>query len=181
MTYFTFIGLLAVTGVRPGEAIRLRTIDFDVVRHTLRIQRCKFSPERVLPIHATVVSALQRYSEARRKLFPDAERLFVNVAGHPLSARRTEKVFKHLVRGIAPRSERGSIRLLDFRHTFASRRISEWSRRKQPLAHHLLLLARYLGHRTFNSTWWYVTSDPIALRHACDRFRDFYAQAQAAR
>jgi hypothetical protein len=42
--------------------------------------------------------------------------------------------------------ERRSVRLMDFRHTFASERISQWSRQSQPIAHHLLLLARYLGH-----------------------------------
>jgi hypothetical protein len=69
---------------------------------------------------------------------------------------------------------------MDFRHTFASQRISEWSRQDQPVAHHLLLLARYLGHRTFNSTWWYVTSEPAALRDASDRFRNFHRQSYAS-
>jgi integrase len=181
LTYTTLIGLLASTGMRPGEALRLHWTDLDVKLCSLRIRRCKFSSERVIPLHSTVVRALQRYVQARRTLFPEGEALFISVTGHPLSARRTEKVFQRLARDIVPRSERGSVRLMDFRHTFASGRISQWSRQKRPVAHHLLLLARYLGHRTFNSTWWYVTADPIALRDACARFRDFHEQAQTAR
>lgn len=180
-TYTTLIGLLASTGMRPGEALRLHWADLDIDRSSLRIRRCKFSPQRVIPLHSTVVRVLQRYIRARRTIFPNGETLFVNAVGHSLSARRTEKVFQRLARGILPHSERGSVRLMDFRHTFASGRISQWSRQKKPVAHHLLLLARYLGHRTFNSTWWYVTADPIALRDACVRFRDFHEQAQTAR
>lgn len=181
LTYATLIGLLASTGMRPGEALRLHWTDLDVGQHTLRIRPCKFSPERVIPLHQTVVRALQRYVRARRTLFPEGETLFVNAVGRPLSARRTEKVFQRLARDIIPRSKRGSVRLMDFRHTFASGRISQWSRQKRPVAHHLLLLARYLGHRTFNSTWWYVTADPIALRDAGVRFRNFHEQAQTAK
>ncbi len=181
LTYTTFIGLLASTGMRPGEALRLHWTDLDVEQATLRIRPCKFSPERVIPLHPTAVRALQRYNRARRTLFPDGKTLFVNARGCPLSARRTEKVFQRLARDIVPRSERCSVRLMDFRHTFASDRISQWSRQRRPVAHHLLLLARYLGHRTFNSTWWYVTADPIALRDAAVRFRHFHEQVPTAR
>ena len=45
---------------------------------------------------------------------------------------------------------------------------------KAPVAHRLLLLSRYLGHRHFISTWWYVSSDPEALRSAAEQFRRFH-------
>jgi integrase len=106
--------------------------------------------------------------------------LFVGKAGRPLSARRTEKIFRRLTQDLVPNSDRRTMRLMDFRHTFASARISQWSRQSQPVAHHLLLLARYLGHRTFNSTWWYVSSDPMALRAASERFRHFHKECHAS-
>jgi hypothetical protein len=43
-----------------------------------------------------------------------------------------------------------------------------------PIAHYLFLLARYLGHRGFKSTWWYVSSDPHSLRYAGNRFFKFH-------
>lgn len=180
LTYETFIGLLASTGIRPGEALRLQCEDLDVEEGTLRIRRCKFSPERVLALHPTTVRALGHYRQKRQALFPWGERFFVGAAGKPLSARRTAKIFRRLTDGLAPGGERRTVRMMDFRHTFASKRISEWSRRAEPLAHHLLLLARYLGHQTFNSTWWYVSSDPRALRAASERFRHFHTQCHAA-
>ena len=180
LTYETLIGLLASTGMRPGEALRLCGRDLDVEQGTLRIGRCKFSPERVIALHPTTVRALRHYRQRRQALFPWGETLFVGAAGRPLTARRTEKVFRRLTRDLVPNSERRSVRLMDFRHTFASERISQWSRQSQPVAHHLLLLARYLGHRTFNSTWWYVSSDPMALRAASERFRHFHKECHAS-
>jgi integrase len=133
----------------------------------------------VIPLHSTTVNALDRYRQRRRTLYPWGESFFVSADGRPLVARRAEKIFRKLARVLIPRSERGTVRLMDFRHTFASGMISRWSRLSQPVAHHLLLLARYLGHRTFNSTWWYVSSDPLALRAASDRFRHFHTHGHA--
>lgn len=177
LTYETLIGLLACTGMRPGEALRLQLRDFDAEQGQLRIRPCKFSPERVIPLHFTTVRALQRYREARQALFPSGETLFVGSTGRPLAARRTEKVFLRLTKGMIPTGQRGSLRLMDFRHAFASHWIAEWSRHSQPVAHHLLLLARYLGHRTFNSTWWYVSSDSRALQSAAKTFQKFHQPA----
>jgi integrase len=180
LTYETLVGLLASTGMRPGEALRLHCCDLNVDEGTLCIRQCKFSPQRVLALHSTTVRALQQYREKRQALFPWGESLFVGATGQPLSARRTEKVFRRLTRELVSRIEKRPVRLMDFRHTFASQRISQWSRQSQPVAHHLLLLARYLGHRTFNSTWWYVSSDPIALRAASERFRHFHKDRHAS-
>ena len=180
LTYQTLIGLLACTGIRPGEALRLSCDDLHVENRTLRIRRCKFSPERVIPLHPTTVRALSCYLQQRRKLFPWGESLFVGSTGRPLLSGRTARVFRRLTRGLVSRGCRPLVRMMDFRHTFASGRISEWSRRAQPVAHHLLLLARYLGHRTFNSTWWYVSSDPTALQEASDRFHRFHKDSHAS-
>jgi integrase len=180
LTYETVIGLLAVTGMRPGEALRLHCQDLDLDQGTLRIRRCKFSPERIIALHSTTVRALGYYRQKRQALFPGGESLFVGTTGRPLHARRTEKVFRRLAQGLVSSGERRSVRLMDFRHTFASERISQWSRQSQPIAHHLLLLARYLGHRTFNSTWWYVSSDPNALQAASDRFQHFHKDRHAS-
>jgi integrase len=174
LTYETLIGLLACTGMRPGEALRLRLHDFDADQGRLRIRSCKFSPERVIPLHPSTVRALQHYCATRQVLFPSGEALFVGTTGRPLAARKTERIFVRLTSDLRPTGQRRSLRLLDFRHTFASQRIAQWSRQSQPVAHHLLLLARYLGHRTFNSTWWYVTSDSAALRTASNSFHSYH-------
>jgi integrase len=177
MTYETLIGLLACTGMRPGEARRLQLGDFDAAAALLRIGRCKFSPERMIPLHASTVHALARYRNARRRLFPFAEHLFVGITGRPLRAECTVKVFHRLTLGIAANGQRRSLRLLDFRHTFASQWIARWSRQSKPVSHYLLRLARYLGHQDFKSTWWYVSSDPKVLQTAAKSFLLFHEQS----
>ena len=179
-TYETLIGLLACTGLRPGEARRLHWHDVDPATGRLRIAPCKSSPERMIPLHPTTVRALQRYWAARRRSFPGGEHLLVGVTGQPLRARKTEMIFARLVRGIPSNGQRASLRLVDFRHTFASHWIAEWSRQAQPVSHHLLLLARYLGHRDFSSTWWYVSSDAQSLQAAARTFRRFHEKGPGA-
>ena len=174
LTYETMIALLACTGLRPGEALRLQLDDLDVDSGALRIAPCKFSSVRVLPLHPTTVRALQRYRKARMRLFPRGGHLFVGATGNPLLQRKAEKIFARLAGGIVSNGQRPAVRLLDFRHTFASRWISDWSRQSKPVSHHLLLLARYLGHQDFSSTWWYISSDPASLRAASHSFFRFY-------
>ena len=170
-TYETLLGLLACTGMRLGEALRLQLSDLDTDSGLLRIAPCKSSPERLIPLDPTAVRALQHYRRHRRRIFPSGEHLFVGATGRPVIGRTIEVAFQKLTQGITPNGERLSLRLLDFRHTFTSRWIAEWSRQSNPVSHHLLLLARYLGHLNFRSTWWYVTSDPASLRSASEAFR----------
>jgi integrase len=68
---------------------------------------------------------------------------------------------------------RALVRFGDLRHTFATRLISDWSRRGEPVPHYLVLLSRYMGHKQFNATWWYVSPDCSSLKSAMQLFRRF--------
>jgi integrase len=162
--------------MRPGEARRLRLGDLDADGGFLRVAPCKFSPERVIPLHASTVRVLQRYRRARRGLFPLGDHLFVGVTGQPLQDAAVYRVFSRLTADIPATGDRRSLRLMDFRHAFASQWIARWSRRSQPVSHYLLRLARYLGHQDFKSTWWYVSSDPKTLQSAAQSFLRFHEQ-----
>ena len=56
-TYRTLIALLAVTGMRIGEAIGLDRIDFDAINGLLTIRKGKFGKSRELPLHPSGVVA----------------------------------------------------------------------------------------------------------------------------
>ena len=177
LTYETFIGLMACTGIRSGEARRLKLDDFDPRKGRLRIAPFKASPERAIPLHPSAVRALHQYVGLRRRCFPFTDSLFVGVTGRPLGRGPAELIFNRLVADITSNGDFPRPRMPDFRHTFASRWIAEWSVQARPVSHYLLLLARYLGHKNFASTWWYVTSDPRSLRAAADTFRRFHQHA----
>lgn len=54
-TFRTLIGLLAVTGMRAGEAIRADVTDLDLDAHTLTIRNTKFGKTRLLPLHPSAI------------------------------------------------------------------------------------------------------------------------------
>jgi len=172
-TYEALIGLLAVTGLRRSEVLRLRLTDFDATAGTLRIAPSKFAPERLLPLHRSTVSALRRYLLRRRQLSPFGDHLFIGHHGQPIPAGSLQQTFRLLVRELHSNGARPRPRIHDLRHSFATRHVAAWSRQEAPLAHRLLLLSRYLGHRHFHDTWWYVSSDAHSLRAASQRFDRF--------
>ena len=114
------------------------------------------------------------YRQTRLRTFPFGDSFFMATRGRALAPRRVEEVFRKLSADIVSRGDRLVVRLYDFRHTFATRLIARWSQQSRPPAHHLILLSRYLGHRGFNSTWWYVSSDSRSLRSAALRFGNFH-------
>jgi integrase len=180
LTYVTLIGLIACTGMRMGEALRLTEADFDDAAGTLRVARAKFSPARLLPLHSSAVRALRRYRSARRRHPVFTNRLFAGRGGRPLNQNTVYYTFRGITRDFVVTGARAYPRFHDFRHTLVTRLIAQWSRQKSSVAHHLLLLSRYLGHRTFGETFWYVSADPLALKTISQRFNR-YCHAQPLR
>jgi integrase len=173
LTFETMIGLVFCTGLRPAEACKLRLADFDFRACTMMVRQTKFSPQRTLPLHPTVVRALERYQKARRRIIPFGEHFFVARRGIPFTPQKIGEFFDSVVQGIEPNGARPVVRFGDLRHTFATRLISSWSRRAKPVPHSLLLLSRYMGHKSFNATWWYVSPDCSSLKSAAQLFQRF--------
>jgi integrase len=173
LTLDTMIGLVFCTGLRPAEVCKLRLADFDPRAHTMVITQTKFSPQRTLPLHSTVVRALESYQKARRRVIPFGDHFFVSRHGGAFTPKKFGYYFHLLIRGIEPNGARPMVRFGDLRHTFATRLISGWSRQGKPTPHYLALLSRYMGHKQFNATWWYVSPDCSSLKNAMQLFRRF--------
>ena len=69
----TLIGLLAATGLRPGEAAALEIRDVDFKENILIIRDSKFGKSRHVPIHDSTVRELKRYARKREKLVPNPD------------------------------------------------------------------------------------------------------------
>ena len=74
VTWRTLIGLLAVTGMRQGEACRLRCDDVDLNEETITIEDSKFGKSRMVFLHPTAAAALRAYERARDEAFPGRRR-----------------------------------------------------------------------------------------------------------
>ena len=61
-TVETLIGLLAATGMRVGEAIRLQRPDLLWAEAMIVVRDSKFGKSRLVPLHASAVAALAAYA-----------------------------------------------------------------------------------------------------------------------
>lgn len=177
-TFVTLIGLLAATGMRISEALRLTLKDVDVTSGVITIHRTKFKKSRLVPIHATVVESLCRYIERRNAAFPAAEtdRLFLTNFGTALSQEWAEKIFRELRwrLGWKKAREHGRLpRLHDLRHTFAVRRLMQWHEDGADVNNKIASLATYLGHAEVSDTYWYLSATPELLEISGRRFERF--------
>src|SRR5499427_6694653 len=68
-TYYCLFGLLAVTGLRPGEALNLHIGDIDWSEDLLTIRGAKFGKSRLVPLHASTCKVLAGYAKRRDRRF----------------------------------------------------------------------------------------------------------------
>jgi integrase len=174
-TYRTLIGLLSVTGMRVGEAIRLDRCDVDLAHAVLTVRQTKFGKTRELPLHASTVDALRAYLRLRDRLCRAAvsDALLISPAGTRLLYTNVSHTFLDLVeRAGLPRHTQGCRpRLHDIRHTFAVRTLLDWYRASVDVRPRLPLLSTYLGHVHPKDTYWYLQAAPELLQIAADRLQ----------
>ncbi len=173
VTHQTLIGLLAATGLRVGEAIRLDRSDLDFDHGGLTVRATKFGKSREVPLHPTTLEALRRYLGHRDRWHPHpaAPALFISSAGTRLLYCNVSWTFLKLVRraGLKPRSPHCRPRLHDLRHTFAIRTVLDFYRDGGDVQARLPLLSTYLGHVDPAATYWYLSAAPELLGLAATR------------
>jgi integrase/recombinase XerD len=172
-TYRTLIGLLAVTGMRVGEAIRLNRPDVDLRHGVLTVRGTKFGKSRELPVHASTVEALGSYLRMRDRLRPEpvSDAALISPAGTRLLYCNVHSTFRDLRHraGLAPRSTACRPRIHDVRHTFAVGTLLGWYQAGVEVQPRLPLLSTYLGHVHPKDTYWYLTAAPELLQLAAQR------------
>lgn len=182
-TYVVLFGLLASTGIRIGEAVRLKRQDVDLDRGVLRIVGSKFKKSRLVALHPTTCAKLRAY-RGFRDSYPCPPRdpcaFFLSERGKPLSRGMAEFIFWGISRrlGWNETGGRGHPRLYDFRHTFACRRIWLWYRDGADVEHAMASLSTYMGHGTLRDTYWYLTGLPELMQIAAARFEQFANSTQ---
>ncbi|HXY44299.1 MAG TPA: tyrosine-type recombinase/integrase [Acidimicrobiales bacterium] len=171
-TYETLIGLLAATGMRVGEALRLDRSDIDWDDGVLLIRESKFGKSRQVPVLTCTLSALARYAEVRDRLCPRpaTSSFFVSVRGGRVIYAVVQQVFRRLCdEGGVGASAPSRPRIHDLRHSFAVRCLLEWYRAGEDVEARLPWLSTYLGHRDPRSTYWYLSAAPELLALAAGR------------
>jgi len=173
-TYTMIIGLLATTGLRPGEVLALTQPDVDLKSGILFIRESKHGKSRFVPVHDSTRQALAEYARRRDKSATQirSSAFFPAESGRPLRPNAVRRTFAKLsvVVGLrAPAATRRighGPRLQDFRHTFATRTLLNWYRVGVNVERELPTLSTYLGHSDVTHTYWYFSADPELLQLA---------------
>ena len=172
----TLFGLIAVTGLRINEALRLDDVDVDLNEGVITVKRGKHGKARFLPIAPSTMERLRAYRARRNRLLgatigaffrmDDGQRLtdacarynFARVS-QKMGLRETQRRCKH---GRGPR-------IHDLRHTFTVRTIIGWYRTGADPDREMVKLSTYLGHANPNHTYWYIDAVPELLQLASKR------------
>lgn len=172
-TYATLFGLLAVTGLRIGEALRLDDGDVDVQAATLRIRRAKNRAGRVVPLAPCTAERLAAYRAAREaSVVGQAPAFFLGEHGRPVSIHMAEYTFALCGEMTGLRERRAGHRngtgprLHDMRHSFAVKTLVDWHHAGLDVDRELYKLSAWLGHGGPGSTYWYLEAVPELLRIA---------------
>jgi integrase len=172
-TFGTLLGLLAVSGMRVGEALALDDGDIDFEKGLLTIRLAKGNKSRVIPLHASTVSALRNYASIRDEIFPrrPSPAFFIWDRGERLVYDSVNRWFWLVACQIGlrkPGDQRGP-RVHDLRHYFAIRTLLNWYRTDADVEARLPELATYLGHVHVRDSYWYLSAVPELLQLATQR------------
>ena len=171
-TYQTLIGLLAASGLRIGEAIKLDRGDVDWAQGVLLIRESKFGKSRLVPLHPSCMQALAGYAQLRDQLQPEAAEpaFFTSLNRKRLLYAVVQLTFRQLIDyvGIGAGAP-WPPRLHDLRHSFAVRTLLGWYRAGEDVQAKIPSLSTYLGHREPASTYWYLSAAPELLALAAAR------------
>ena len=180
-TYRTLFSLVAVTGMRIGEALGLDRDDIDLDTGVIVVRGAKFGKTRQLPLHASTVAALARYLGQHARLYPRRKTpaVFVARAGTRLAYANANWTFHKLVdrAGLQPRPPSSRPRVHDLRHSFAVNTLLDAYRAGADVQARLPLLSTYLGHVDPANTYWYLSAAPELLALAGHRLETFEARS----
>jgi len=174
-TFQTLLGLLAVTGMRIGEAIGLDDQDFDARNGCLLVRGAKFGKSRELALHPSTVTVLRGYLRRadRPPSAPGTSALLITSVGTRLRINDAQRTFATLRcrAGIEARSSSCRPRLHDLRHSFAVATVLDACHQDENVGRRLALLATYLGHVDPAATYWYLSAAPELMQLAAGRLQ----------
>ena len=152
-----FIRLLYCCGLRPVEAQRLSVDDVDLSIGRLFIRESKGHKDRIVMLADDVCDYLRDYDQEVKSLLPGRDWFFPNSVSKPFTADAACRVF------LKTRKKLGfdekcptSVRLYDFRHTFATHKLYQWLREGKELTAMLPYLSAYMGHEQLSDTFYYI-------------------------
>lgn len=170
-TYSALLGLLAVSGMRVGEAVGLQRGDVDLAAGVITIREAKFDRSRLVPLHPSVTEALSGYVALRDRLCPRprSSAFFLSSTGAAVDRSGLSKTFRKVSAAVGLRTAAVHPRIHDLRHSFAVRTLIGWQQSGTGIDANILTLSTYLGHVSPAGTYWYLSAAPELMELAAQR------------
>ena len=158
-----FFTLMHSCGLRTCEMRLLQSDRVDLRAGHLEVVWSKGNRSRRLPLTGQVIEVLTACDQTtRRHLGPSRQSFFVSSTGNQVTAAAVGKMFNRIWdQARLPRPVGGQQpRPYDFRHHFAYANIERWMRQGTDVTAMLPYLARYMGHASVDSTYYYIHTSP---------------------
>lgn len=166
-------------GTRLSETMSLRRKDVDFKNSTIFLKKTKFGKERLIPIHETLLSILERYCMAIGIMHkPDAYLFPGRGNSTHLCTRQMDTWFSEILQlaGIDQRSkepgERGAC-IHCLRHLFVMKAIRQLEEKGRSIYLDDLLLPTYLGHEHLLDTDKYMRFSGVQVPDSLNAFESF--------
>lgn len=183
-TFRALILVLYCTGLRLGEAVRLRLRDVDLHEGVFFVEYSK-RKSRFVPFGRDLCVELKHYRRVRRRKAPTSagSAFFVRPDGRAMTVYIVSCTLRRMLRrlGLKPAKGREGPRPHDLRHTFAVHRLTRWHRAGVDVHARFPLLSTYMGHDDLLGTQVYLTATPELLGIATRRFEARFSRARPRR
>jgi integrase/recombinase XerD len=183
----TLLLVLYCTGLRFGEAVRLRLFDVDLTQCTFLIRESK-GRTRLVPFGKDLAHEISTYLNDRMQIakvtkFVDEDALFIRLDGTPLTVKIASGAVRRLLRKMGMKSAKGRTgpRPYDLRHTFAVHRLTEWYHQGVDIHARLPWLSAYMGHLNVLGTEVYLHATEELLQLASQRFENRFKHTRRRR
>ncbi len=160
-----FFTLMHSCGLRTGETRALQASQVDLDYENIDIVWSKGNRSRRLPVTGQVADVLAACDQQSRARFPGRATFFISGEGGQVWPASAGKVFARIwdEAGLArPLAGRQPVPY-DFRHHFAYACIERWRIQGKDVNAMLPYLSRYMGHASFDSTYYYIHTSPDFL------------------
>jgi integrase len=167
-----FFALMHSCGLRTCEVRRLSVNDVNLADGWIDVRWSKGNRSRQLPLTEQIVEILAACDQALKRAFGQRRTtFFVSTTGTQVSASAVGVIFSRVWDRAGLPQPPGGKRPTPyaFRHHFAYANIERWMADGVDVNAMLPYLARYMGHASLNSTYYYIHTSPD--------FMDGYAEA----
>ncbi len=160
---------------QKARALQAGQVDLD--HGHIDVVWSKGNRSRRLPVTTQVAGILAACDRESRAHFPERRPFFVSAAGNQVTPCTVGQVFARIwdQAGLARPAGGRQPRPYDFRHHFAYACIERWMRQGKDVTAMLPYLSRYMGHASFDSTYYYVHTSPDFL----DAYAEITANSQS--